>query len=343
MNKSSNRKSWVDVARIMALFAVYMTHTGPVSGFAYSFGFKFAVQTFFLISGCMAIYDKEENYFKYVWKKFKALIIPYFMFAALAIIIKLVMTNRGFDFVRESLIIVLKGCIRNQFYSAPLWYFTCAFLIEIIFKLFRYIKVRFVPLLLSVVTWGIAVFALPHNPVAEPCMLFNADSAMYYMIFYGVGYAVYPLLVKLMELSNVKAKMVFGITGLVSLAFSVLVFLEHDPFAGFMDILYISDILIIIRSLIIIYSVLVAARLFDKVEFMSKFGKETLYLCGNEMIIKTLFQTVLEMIGLGIVIANPLSAYIYCICCFVFGYYIIVRFEKSCASSVLDIFNKAKQ
>lgn len=341
MNEKKSRVKWIDIARIIALFAVYMTHTGAGAGFAYSFGFKFAVQTFFLISGCMAFYDKESNYGKYVWKKFKGLMIPYFAFALLAIVLKVLMTNRGFDLVKESLVIVIKGCVRNEFYSAPLWYFTCAFCMEIIFKIFSYIKVKYIPLCLSVVMWALAAFVLPNNPTKAPTLFYNLDSAMYFMIFYGIGYTFYPLLLKVMSLENIRRKIIFAITGSISLGFSMLVFFEHDPFMLFMDTLYLSDFLTIIRSLIIIYSILVISRLLNEVNILNRLGQETLYLCGNEMIIKTLLQSFLEVFGLGLIFVTPVSVYIFNICCFIVGYFIIIRFEKNCAESIVKCFNKA--
>lgn len=337
MSETKTRVAFIDIARVLALFAVYMTHTGNGAGLAYSFGFKFAVQTFFLISGCMAVYDKESNYLKFVWKKFKGFMIPYFSFAAISILIKLLITNRGFDLMKESLIIVAKGCIRNEFYSAPLWYFTCAFFMEIIFKLFTYIKVKYIPFIMSVIMWAVAAFLLPNNPTKNPTFLYNIDSSLYFMIFYGLGYTVYPLLLEIMKIKEKWQRITFVISGLISISFAVLVFFDHDPFASFMETAYLSDVLIVIRTIIIIYAVLVLAKLLTSVDPLSVLGKETLYLCGNEMVIKTLFQSLLEVVGLSLVFANPLSIYIYNICCFTFGHYIIVPFEKMCVKSIKNI------
>ena len=63
MKKGSNisgRVAWLDVARAIGIYAIYLGHFGETAGPAYRFVFQFHVPLFFFLSGCAETYNKEE-------------------------------------------------------------------------------------------------------------------------------------------------------------------------------------------------------------------------------------------------------------------------------------------
>ena len=64
------RVEWIDIAKFLGIFAIYLGHFGDSAGHAFTFVFAFHVPLFFFLSGCMSNYDNETNIFRFVWKKF---------------------------------------------------------------------------------------------------------------------------------------------------------------------------------------------------------------------------------------------------------------------------------
>ena len=57
------RVAWLDVARAIGIYAIYLGHFGETAGPAYRFVFQFHVPLFFFLSGCAETYNKEETVF----------------------------------------------------------------------------------------------------------------------------------------------------------------------------------------------------------------------------------------------------------------------------------------
>ena len=70
IKEKNNRIEWIDICKYLGILAIYIGHFGTDAGSAFKFVFTYHVPLFFFLSGCMDTYDKENNYFKYVWKKF---------------------------------------------------------------------------------------------------------------------------------------------------------------------------------------------------------------------------------------------------------------------------------
>ena len=76
----NKRVEWIDIAKFIGIFTIYLGHFGNDAGLAARFVFYFHVALFFFISGCMDTYDKEKNILKYWWKNVKEYFFHFMVF-----------------------------------------------------------------------------------------------------------------------------------------------------------------------------------------------------------------------------------------------------------------------
>lgn len=326
------RIEWVDIVKFFGIFAIYLGHFGESAGPAYRFVFIFHVPLFFFISGCMNWYDNEKSIPKYIWKKVKTLLLPLYGFAMLSIIFNVLMNNIGFDEIKHNLICVLKGCIRNTFFAGGLWFLSCLFLMEIVFKFLKLLKYRFLILSVSIVLFGVAEFAFNPSPLVEPHMLYNFDSMCYYMVFFALGYCAYPYIEKLFVFDKPYKKVIHLTLLFVTMAYTALLFGGKNLLGILSQNAVVASWGVNVYRLLIIAFVILVSKLLEGAQLMSEIGKETLYLCGNEWIVKKIFPLFLSVFGLSVDISNPLVAYIYTFVLLMINIKIIIPVEKKIIS-----------
>ena len=304
--EETKRIEWVDVAKCFGIFAIWLGHIGPSAGWSYPFVAKFHVPMFFLLAGCIEYLNKEKNIRKSIKKKVKRLLWPYIFFGILSMIIQTIQTDASLGEVKEWIVLFLKGATRNTFFAAPLWFFTCLLVIEVVFEFIKRIKYKSCILLISAVLYIIAI-----KVFAPPRMLYNVDSAAYYFIYYAIGYIVFPYVNRLLTSETKMGKWVLGISGVFVGIYTAFIFFQINLIDFLGKVPYIKLFKPVLMSLLIIWFFLVLSYLCRNVEIFQKIGKNTLYLCGSEHIVKTCVPRFLEMIGLSFSISNPLAAYMY--------------------------------
>ena len=67
----------------------------------------------------------------------------------------------------------------------------------------------------------------------------------------------------------------------------------------------------VLRAVFITILVLIVSKTIENVELFGTIGKNTLYLCGSEYIIKLFVPLFFQIVGLNISCPNPLAAYVY--------------------------------
>lgn len=307
-----NRIKWIDCAKFLGILAIYLGHFGDVAGKSFVFVFQYHVALFFFLSGCMNTYDKEEKIITFIKKKFKSIMVPFFGFSLLSIIIYILLNNPEYNSILELLTIVCNGNIRNTFFAMGLWFLSCLFLMEIIFKIIKKFNNKLLIFLICLIMFVIAEGFIIPRPIIEPHWLYNLDSVFYYIIFYAIGYIIYPLIVKLFELDTRKKKISFYILGIISFFYAGLVFFEKDYLRSLLELIPLIRILSpIIRTFILIISNLILAKILENISLFTTIGKDTLYLCGNEFIIKSICSSLVELIGLRLTFNTPLHVYLY--------------------------------
>ncbi len=306
----TSRKKYLDVAKFIGMFCIYLGHFGESAGNAYLFVFSFHVALFFFISGCTDSLSSDTPWYKHILKNIKSLLIPFYIFAILSLALRCISINSPSE-ILPSLVIILKGCVRGEFFASSLWFLTCLFVIKILFYFLRKL-LRFKPLLLITATaFFIIATKLISPTIGIPSLIYNIDSACYYIIFYALGYCSFQLIDKLFAWNRLYKKILSICIGLACLAFAVFLFFSEDPLSYINGTSVIDLICSVIFPLIIIFLVLLISKLLEGVKLFSEIGENSLFLCGSEYSAKLLLLTLLQLFGLNLSFPHPLATYAY--------------------------------
>lgn len=323
-----NRIKYLDVAKFIGIFCIYLGHLGSNAGRAYSFVFSFHVALFFFLSGCTETLSNDIPWHQYVKKSIKGILLPYYFFALFALIINCIYYD-SYANVITNLIIIFKGCIRNKYFASGLWFLTCLFIVKNVFYVLRKI-LKFKPLIF-IVCLGLFIisetFIVP-RPIVTPHMIYNIDSACYYIFFYALGYCCFDFIHDLLENVFPQKKVLGGVVGSVCLLYTALIFFGKNPLNYINVNFFMSFICTLLCPIIIIMLILIISKLLENIELFTILGKNTLFLCGSEYVIKLVVAIGLETVGLGISFPNPIAAYMYTFMVLLICNYVLIPIEK---------------
>ncbi len=331
MEKS--RIKWIDVLKFIGLFEIYIGHFGSSAGNAYQFVFTHHVALFFFIAGAMESLNTETSVLKNIYKKVKQLLIPFFFFCLLSIVFKTVYENIQIGGLTSILKLTLQGAVRNTFISGSLWFLTCLFVVEIIFIFIKKIKFKLLMLVIGIGCFYFADVILKPNPVVKPKMYYNIDSALYFIVFYIIGFILFRKINEILTVRNTRNNAIVGVIGSISFIYSALLFFDRDLLSSTYTIPFAGELFKIIRVIVVIFMWVGISYILQNVEVFNFIGKNTLYLCGNEYIIKTLVPSLMGLIGLTIKLSNPLVSYIYAFALM----YLVCRYIAPVEKKVLSI------
>lgn len=328
-----DRIKWIDIAKFFGMILIYLGHFSKIGRYR-SFIFLFHVPLFFFISGCNENYDKEDNYLKYVYKNFKKILVPFIIFALLSIGLYIILYNPNGNDLKMVFVYFLNGCVRNTFISHGLWFLSCLFVMKIIFKIIKYTNNKIIILLISSFLYILAIILRFNNP----SLFFNIDSAIYYLIYYCLGYISFDFIKKLFSLDTRNKKIFYWLSGIICLLYALMLLMNKDliislPLTNFGGLL-----LKFVKIIILIYCVLFISKIFENVTIFSKIGQNSIYLCGNEYFVKRLLPLALAVFGIKLYVNGIVSTMIYSIILIILSYVLSI-FEKKVIAKVKKIIN----
>lgn len=325
----NNRIKYLDVAKFIGIFCIYLGHFGDSAGRAYPFVFSFHVALFFFLSGFAESLSTDVPFGKYLIKNIKILLLPCYLFALFSLVVITVHTNSSGKIV-PTLIGMLNGCIRNHFLAGSLWFLTCLFVIKIAFYSIRKIfKLKGLVLLLSVALYCVSLLVLDPKPTVDPHMVYNIDSACYFMIFYALGYYGSGLLQRLLDWQKTSRKWICLGIGAIAFVYATLLFFGKDLFAYINPNPVTNLIIPVLRPTFITLLIFIVSKVLENVALFSSIGKNTLFLCGSEYIVRLCVPLTLQIIGLKISCPSPLATCIYVFALLVLSNKTIVPLEKT--------------
>ncbi|MDD5888434.1 MAG: acyltransferase family protein [bacterium] len=337
------RVKWVDTAKFLGIFAIYLGHFGEVLNKSLAFVYQFHVALFFLLSGCMSNYDKEDNVFNFIKKKFKNIMIPFFAFSLISLFAYVLLNNCNILTVLEQFKIILFGNIRNTFFAMSLWFLSCLFLMEVIFKVLRQLDSKLLILLISLIMFVIAEGFIIPRPIIEPHWFYNLDSVFYYAVFYAIGYIAYPFILKWFQLNTKNDKFFFLISSLILTIYAIGVFFGINYLEKILNFIPVIRVLTpIFTTLPLILFILILARLIDKINLFNEIGNNTLFLCCNEFIIKSCISSFCSAFSLSINFTLPIQVYLYTMLLLILEVKVIIPFEKKLINSIHSEFTSNK-
>ena len=99
----------------------------------------------------------------------------------------------------------------------------------------------------------------------------------------------------------------------------------------------------IITPMLSIFMVIGLSNYLSNNDFLKKIGRNTLYLCGNEYLIKILVPMVLSTFGLTVALTSPVQIYIYTFILLVVVNKVLVPLEKPCLDKIQKFLNFKKK
>lgn len=329
-NMSKGRVAWVDILKALGILSIFCGHMGKDTGHLYEFVFLYHVPLFFFASGLFAGKMDGLSFWEVVKKKFNQILLPYCFLVVVNMIVLILLNEADFITYIKYVKQFIWG-IRNQLPAAAMWFFSCLFCTAIIFDILRRVlKRKSLLLLVSLFCYLIAIKLFPNRPDVTPSWFFNLDSAIYYLIYYTIGYAAGDLLVGKYSGCEFKLKRLFGVVGVSLLFFYIYtVYMEKD----FLGDLIISIPMVglfypIIRAVFIIFGNIVVAKVLGECNTVRYIGSQTLWLCGNESIAKHIMNAAAGIIGFTIEIKSALSAIVYASLLIMFIIYLLTPLEK---------------
>ena len=319
------RVAWLDIAKFIGIFCIYLGHFADAAGLAYPFVFRFHVPLFFFLSGCAESLTADLPFKQYLVKNAKRILIPFFFFAFISLVVRCLIVDQLYEF-KESVLCILHGNIRNTYFASGLWFLTCLFVMKILFYCIRRLaKKPWLTLLCCLCLFAIS--NLLHFD-SDPSWVYNADSALYYIIYYAIGYYGFIWLKKLLQMDHIYKKLSSGLGFLCAAAYAAAVFFKKDPLSVWMENPLMKPICTLISTLILIGFIVGIAKLLEDVTFFRHIGQNTLYLCGSEYTIKKCVPLCIQLIGCKLTFINPVSVYIYTLILLVICHYTLVPIEQ---------------
>lgn len=307
------RIEWIDIFKLLGIIAIFCGHFGEAGGRMHVFVFYYHVPLFFFASGIFAGNLEKLTFKDAVKKRFGQIMIPYAFLVVLNMIV-IVITSEDDLFTYMKYMKRFIWGIRNQVPAGALWFFTCIFCTGVIFDALRRVCKKDVLIFLAAMALYLASVTLfPNRPDQQPSWFWNIDSACHYMIYYALGYLLRKKLTG-EEGKTDKIKRYLLLAGAVLVTgYAVTVYVQED-IAGKLLVRMIPAagmVYPVLRALLLIFFNLVLAKLLEGFQYLSYAGTQTLWLCGNESIVKAILGASAELVGLRIEVSNELTALLY--------------------------------
>ena len=307
---AKQRIAWIDVLKYFGIFSVYLGHMGTAAGPAYEFVFTYHVPLFFFIAGCMESISssKSASPLSNIKKYAVTILMPFYLFAIVSIVMWALINNPKPAEVVPLLVLVAKGVVRNTFALAgvQLWFLSCLFIMHVLFELVKLLKYKWLMLVVCLVPF--LVFPKPQDP---PRWWYNLDGALYYIVFFCIGYIVFPVLLSFLDGTSRRNRAIIYGSGSVALVYAALVYFGRDPLKALAVVPVAANIVFLVRALIMIWFFIVLAYRFRHVTALANIGRDVLYLSGSEAMMKIVVPGIATMLGLKLEPQNTLFACIY--------------------------------
>jgi len=321
------RIDWIDVSKFWGMYFVYLGHYAATAGYAFPWVFSFHVPLFFFLSGCVETYNRR-GWLENLKQKFFTTLLPFYAFGLLSFMCEAINSNSTLA-LHNGWLPLLQGGIRNKIpYAGGLWFLSCLFLIQILFSILKLCKHKSLILIGCLGVYLAAEYLIKPHPATMPHWYYNLDSACYYLVFYGLGWFLFPLINRLLEARAIQARIGKAVLTLLCLICSASVFFGHGPFAKVLALHPALHVLLgVAEPMTSIWLVIMVSRYFPG-ELMKAIGRNSLYMCGNEYIIKSLAPLTLAIVGLPLAVTTPLQAYIYSFILLLVVHKVLVPLEK---------------
>jgi fucose 4-O-acetylase-like acetyltransferase len=274
---------FVNVAKTLAIFLVALTHLSISHGF-YSLLNSFSIPLFFFISGYL-LTTKSISLKKFVHKKFRSLIVPYFVFAVMTLLFWYFAGRKlGNDTqIEQSAIKFIYGiflAIPSKDYlgfNMPLWFLPALFCSEILF--FQIQKFNKAFAWIAVAICFLAGVLLAENNLGS--LPYGLSACLFALPFLKIGYFFKEknIVEKLEKLSN-SIKIIIA---LILLVVCVFFSIQNDS-VGFYACYFNNYFLFLAAAFSGIFSIILLSLCAPKLQIINFFGRNTIIIMAFHLI-----------------------------------------------------------
>ena len=334
---SRPRIGWIDVLRCIGILEIYIGHFGGAAGALYPFVFSHHVQLFFLCAGFVENLNTETSILRNGVKKFFSLLLPFYCFTLFSMLLTVLNDGSSWNEILPMLRGILAGGVRNHFFAWPTWFISCQFVLSILFSILKKIKNRGIMVILGILLCWAAGKLLPNYP----SLLYNVDSAFLYLVFYIIGYAVFPFITKLLD-GYAKHAKVLWLTGAVAFLYAAFLYEGTDLLSLLWSNSLYQFALTIIRPLVILWFMILLSFALRNVKPFALLGRRTLYLCGNEYNVKLYIPVFLGVFGLRMQSTTPLGVLFVSAIDLGIVYFLLAPWQEKCIALFAQKMNQWK-
>ena len=349
--ENKTRIAWVDILRFLGMCLIYWGHLGPNDNVVL-YIFAHHVPLFFFISGFFSGKREEASFFSFLWRKVRKILIPYLVFTLLFYALQFANGSLSLSALPSALLVSAKG-VRNEA-PGPLWFFTCLFVVCIFYELIRRLAALLVKeerakraLVMGVAAalYLIGIICLGHEPAQDPRWIFNVDSAFVYILYYALGALFFPVIQRWnFSERNAAQKIRFFVFFALSVCFGLfLLFFGAEATSAvsaslgtvfesrvFADALF--ELYGLFCAAALIFMELCFARMLSRIPVIGRFlafiGKDSLYHCGNELIIKFFGGLLIAALNLNAALKSDLFTLAYSLLCLIVLSFTLNLFER---------------
>ena len=187
----TDRIHWIDIARGIGVIFIIYAHMLGSHDYRYLF-YSFHIPLFFFLSGVVYSHKKYVNFFTFLKRSAKGLLIPYFIFAFICFCLWVIglKTDNLFspEIIKQFLSIFYANSNNGlMIFNNILWFLPTLFVTRILFAFIARLSVKtkvlvFVLILFSVFGYLFSIFA------ANIKLPFGAETAFSAIAFYGAGF-----------------------------------------------------------------------------------------------------------------------------------------------------------
>ena len=311
--EKTKRIEWIDTLRFIGIFSIFLSHLAEQAGYFYPFGFRFQTSLFFFIAGSMEnLARADSSFLEHFKKKFMGIMFPYFFFGVVSLLLIFLEGNAKNGLLLETALQYVLG-IRNQLFAPMLWFLPCIFVMGMVFYLLKkLVKNRWIILLIGIVLMVISETLLPHRPFLQPSWFWNIDSVLYYFFYYALGYAIFPYIQKLISSRSVWARGAFIASAAFVTFYAASFLVGKDLVALIIRNIPNSGLIVLVGgALLLIWFSIFLAQILSYITLFQKIGRNTLWLCGSEQVIRHLTPPLFAILGWNLSFSSPASAIIF--------------------------------
>lgn len=142
ITSNSSREDWLDVAKFLGIWAVFVGHFGTLAGGSYQFVYLYQNALFFFCSGYLHSRKHDEKFSAFFVRKCKHLLLPSISFSLLVLMASLffqiIAGTLNTTIIKNDIysILLLKGC------GTGIWFFTGLLSVSVIFEIINRIVVK---------------------------------------------------------------------------------------------------------------------------------------------------------------------------------------------------------